>query len=568
METNEYSTKNKNQTEIFESKDHFMKIKKDSMLSLRNKNNKRNNIYRIIYENERKEQNKYNIYEFDENEFYNAKLLYKNKNKNDIFKLSLEELISKNYDDEELKYWLYSMNKVSLTSKPDKIKEKVLKNMNEEKINFLIKILVDTALFNTNNNIPQIKNQIKFKYNACSLLINILYDTSKYNKIFIDKIIEIYNFINILIDVYNNTKENSFLTLITHYQWLINNGIQNDSYTQIIKKDPLINIPILIQKIFNINNSELYTNNIRMLSIYLNELSEPKTFYQYNIFIKDIENIINYSLQNNNINLLNEAFGAIRLLLKSEANCKLLMENKQYIKLLSQIINGFNYISYCKCCLCKLVKNDENNLINNNYEIYKTLFNIILNNTYSDKDIIKHALKILRLIINNKNGNDLLNFIINNSYQNFFMRLQQIYFEKPFNLLVQSEIFSFYDNFFNCSNNSFKNKLLSNGLHIFTLNCLENSYEEFINENKDNDCYNKLIIQILTLLGTILNFVDNDLKVKISLKNFCEEKNIYHILNELNYSKNVHIQGLVEHLNNKYFEGYENEEEVESNEDE
>ena len=105
-----------------------------------------------------------------------------------------------------------------------------------------------------------------------------------------------------------------------------------------------------------------------------------------------------------------------------------------------------------------------------------------------------------------------------------------------------------------------KNNLINNELHVFTLNCLENSYQEFVNENKDNDCYNKLIIKILKLLITILNFGENDLNMKITLKNLCEEKNIYNILNELNYCKNPQIQELVGDLNDNFFNAYENEE--------
>ena len=58
----------------------------------------------------------------------------------------------------------------------------------------------------------------------------------------------------------------------------------------------------------------------------------------------------------------------------------------------------------------------------------------------------------------------------------------------------------------------------------------------------------------------ILKFGQNDLNMKISLKNSCEEKNIYHILLELNYCKNKKIQDLIEELNTNFFEGYENEE--------
>lgn len=562
MEKNGRIDNFKNQTEIFENKDNIIKLKKEKILTLRKQNKRRNNFYRILEEKAKKEEEKYKIYEFEENDFFNLPLKYKN-NKNDIFKLSYEDLRNKNYDDHELKYWLYSMNVLSLKGKKKDIEQKILKNLTNKKVTFLMDLLIDCSQFNINNfsNIALIKNQIKFKYTACSLLINILFDTNEYNEIFINKIMDIYNFMTILINLYQNTNEISFIILLTHCQWFMNNGIQDDSYKTIIKKHSSINFPKLIQTIFNINNPELYINNIRMVKIYLEQQNDTKTFYLYNNFIKDIENIINYCIQNNNVNLLNEAYCALNMLLKSDANCKLVLENKMYIKLLTQIVNGFNNIAYCNCCLCKLIKNDENNMINDNYQIYKIIFDIILNNkNISDKDAIKHALKILRLIINNKNGYNLLNFIINNSYQKFFIRLQEIYFDKPYNLLVQSEIFNFFENFFDLANNSLKNNLINNELHVFTLNCLENSYQEFVNENKDNDCYNKLIIKILKLLITILNFGENDLNMKITLKNLCEEKNIYNILNELNYCKNPQIQELVGDLNDNFFNAYENEE--------
>ncbi len=545
MEKNGRIDNFKNQTEIFENKDNIIKLKKEKILTLRKQNKRRNNFYRILEEKAKKEEEKYKIYEFEENDFFNLPLKYKN-NKNDIFKLSYEDLRNKNYDDHELKYWLYSMNVLSLKGKKKDIEQKILKNLTNKKVTFLMDLLIDCSQFNINNfsNIALIKNQIKFKYTACSLLINILFDTNEYNEIFINKIMDIYNFMTILINLYQNTNEISFIILLTHCQWLMNNGIQDDSYKTIIKKHSSINFPKLIQTIFNINNPELYINNIRMVKIYLEQQNDTKTFYLYNNFIKDIENIINYCIQNNNVNLLNEAYCALNMLLKSDANCKLVLENKMY-----------------NCCLCKLIKNDENNMINDNYQIYKIIFDIILNNkNISDKDAIKHALKILRLIINNKNGYNLLNFIINNSYQKFFIRLQEIYFDKPYNLLVQSEIFNFFENFFDLANNSLKNNLINNELHVFTLNCLENSYQEFVNENKDNDCYNKLIIKILKLLITILNFGENDLNMKITLKNLCEEKNIYNILNELNYCKNPQIQELVGDLNDNFFNAYENEE--------
>ena len=131
------------------------------------------------------------------------------------------------------------MCKSSLSRKESSIKEKILKNLTSEKIKYLINIIIDKTYFNTNiNDINVYKNQIKFKYNSCSLLINILCDTEKYAEIIVNFIKEICYFIYFLFDFYNISKGISFLILITHYQWLIN----------ILKKKNLdINIPILVQ---------------------------------------------------------------------------------------------------------------------------------------------------------------------------------------------------------------------------------------------------------------------------------------------------------------------------------
>ena len=139
--------------------------------------------------------------------------------------------------------------------------------------------------------------------------------------------------------------------------------------------------------------------------------------------------------------VLNESYKLLNEFLKSEGICKLLIEDKIYIKLLSYIINGFNNISYCNCCLSKLVKNDDDNLINNNYKIHNKLIDIIMQKTHSDKNVIKHTIKILRLIMNNNNGYNILLYVINNIYVNFFKRLQEIFFEKPNNLFIRTQFY-------------------------------------------------------------------------------------------------------------------------------
>ena len=119
MKKDSESKKVINPVEKFEASENFLNSKKEKILSLRKKNNKKRNIYRIIREKEIKEKEKYKIYEFEKSDFTQIKTLYKikNKSKSDIYELSFEELKSKDYNDEELKYWLYSMCKTSMCGK-------------------------------------------------------------------------------------------------------------------------------------------------------------------------------------------------------------------------------------------------------------------------------------------------------------------------------------------------------------------------------------------------------------------------------------------------------------------
>ena len=551
--------------ENFETQEDMMNTKKDKILSLRKKKNKKHNFYRILTEKEKEEEIKNKIYEFEESDFPKAKEKFIHKK--DIFNLSFEKIYNNNpYDNEDLKYWLYSMYNKSYKGQKKDVKEIILKNLTEEKVKFLIDILIDSSQFNSigNNqiNLEQIKNAIKFKYTICSILINLLIDTENFNHIFIEKVIPLYNFILILIQIYQKWNDVSFLVLITHYQWLLNNLIEDyNNYIKITKKYPDLNFPQLIQNIFNINNPEIYLNNIRMLILFLELQSDTKTFFLYNTFILNLENIISISIDNNNIQIMLEAYKALSELFKSEANCKLVIENKQYLKLINKIINGFNnQVTYCNCCLTKLIKNDSDNIINNNYQIHKTLMDIIFKKIPSGKDNIKHAIKMLRLIIDNKNGFKIMDFIINSYMKNLLIQLKQLFFEKPCDLNIQSEVFNFLLTIFDLANNASKSTLISCDLGSFTLNCLGESYQEFMTDNKDNRYYIKLIIRMLKLLSAILNFGEGNIKMKIDLKNLCEEKDIHNILQELNYSKNKEIQNLVDELNVKYFEGYENQE--------
>ena len=500
----------------------ILNIKKNKFLSLRKKNNNKNNYNRIIKGKGIEENKKYSLYEFDESDFTNDKNNFVNVN--DVYKLPFEKNKNNFYENEEFKYWLYLVYKRTIEGDKTELKN-ILKNFTSEKIEFLINILIDSSQFNNSSNnifqFEEIKNNIKFKYNICSILINLLYDTEEYNEIFIENIMSIYNFISILIKLYKTWNDISFLVLIIHYQWLINNLIiESNIYSEIIEKNPKINFPELIQDIFNLNKIELYLVNIRMLILFLDNQENPQSFIQYKIFISILDKIITNCSDVSHIDILLASYKALNKLFKSEANCALVLEDKNYIKLINKIIQGFNSFTFCDCCLTKLIKNDKENVINETYQIHLMLIDIIFKKIPATKNIIKHALKIMRLIFYNKNGFNVINYLINTYTKNIFAQLQLLFSEKPNNLLIQSEVFNFLFAIFDLSNNSFKAILISNGLDKFNINCLEECYQEFISENKDNTYYNKLIVQMLNLLYSILKFGESDLNMKITFKEY------------------------------------------------
>ena len=149
----------------FKTKEDIINIKKDKILSLRKKKNKKHNFNRILGEKEKEEAKKYAIYEFQEIDFQNAKNKYMKKK--EIFNLSFGQIYKSDpYDNEELKYWLYSVYRSSNKGKS----EALLNILTEEKIKFLIDILTDSSQFNYSNN-----NSINFEQIKIILNSNIQY---------------------------------------------------------------------------------------------------------------------------------------------------------------------------------------------------------------------------------------------------------------------------------------------------------------------------------------------------------------------------------------------------------
>ena len=91
----------KKYAENLNTEDDILNIKKDKLLSLRKKNNKKIKFNRIFEQKEIEETKKYSIYEFQESDFKNI------LNKKDISELPLENKNNNIYENEEFKCILY-----------------------------------------------------------------------------------------------------------------------------------------------------------------------------------------------------------------------------------------------------------------------------------------------------------------------------------------------------------------------------------------------------------------------------------------------------------------------------
>ena len=61
----------------------------------------------------------------------------------------------------------------------------------------------------------------------------------------------------------------------------------------------------------------LYLNNIRMLISFLDKQEDPKSLAQFNIFISVLDNIISHCIDNYQVQILQKAFKALKILFKS-----------------------------------------------------------------------------------------------------------------------------------------------------------------------------------------------------------------------------------------------------------
>ena len=481
----------------------------------------------IEYENKSK---------FIENDFINF-LNGKNKEeiKENILKMKIEQLKNLNYNSIELKFWLYNLRELSMEGKINKIKKEMLENLNDDKVIFIFEILNDT---NFNN-----KDIFKYKYECCTILINLIIDTNKYNNIYIQYTESIYNFI-----LYLSTKlenENNEIELILfHLIWLFSNIIENKKMFDEIHQNERIKIPFLIQHLFSLNKTKIYSPTLWILSYFLYNI--PINLYiQYKIFINTLKQILEFSIKNSNIELMNYVLSCLTLFFKSEEICDEVYNNN--IEIIEIIINLYPSSKYSQKAFIKLIKNDIYHKLCNNFKVFQ---NIILPNLPQedfinfDKILLKNNIKLLKEFISLPNQNDAISEIISN--KNFFNLLMNIFLSNN-DIKIQCAFIKFLICLFKVGNNFVKKDLIERKIHILSINEIKKCI------NLKNTNYNCIIYNFLELIIIIMqNYYEED-KI-FFIKSELEDEDIYEILIELQESKDEEIYNRACYLLHQYWE--------------
>ena len=481
----------------------------------------------IDYENKTK---------FNEDDFI---IFLNGKNKEEIkdliLKMTIEQLKSLNYNSIELKFWLYNLRLLSMQGKISKIKKEMLDNLNEDKVKFLFEILVDT----NNNNI----DNLKFKYESCCILINLIIDTNKYNNIYIQFTESIYNFILNLSKILEN-ENNEIEIILFHFIWLFSNIIENKKMFDEIHQNERIKTPFLIKHLFSLNNTKIYSPILWILTYFLNNIS-INFYIQYKIFINTLSQILKFSIKNSNIELMNYVLYCLTFFFKSEEICNEVYINN--VEIIQIIIKLYPSSKYSQKALIKLIKNDIYLKICNKFKIFQ---DIILPNLPQgdfinfDKILLKNNIKVLKEFISLPNQNDAISQIISN--KDFFNLLMNI-FQSNNDIKVQCAFIKFLICLFRVGDFYVKKDLIERKIHILSIN----EVKKYLNLN--NIKYNCLIYNFLDLIIVIMQNYYVEEKI-YSIKDELENEDIYEILIELQESKEEEIYNRVCYLLHQYWE--------------
>ena len=201
---------------------------------------------------------------------------FTSKNKN-IISLELNDLINLNYNNLELKYYFFSLRKISIKGQSNLI----LENISNEKINFFFNILFDENI----NNLT-IEEFLKFKYEILIILINLNVDFEDFNEIYIKNTQNIYNFIIKIINFNNiNNENNPYLIILYHLIWLFSNIINDNEIFNIIIKNENIKIPFLIKNIFDLKIFKILKPTFELFCNFLQRIEDENFIIENKFFI-------------------------------------------------------------------------------------------------------------------------------------------------------------------------------------------------------------------------------------------------------------------------------------------
>ena len=470
---------------------------------------------------------------------------FKQKNKN-IFNLNLNDLINLNYNNLELKFYFFSLRKISMKGESINL---ILENVSNEKISFFFKIL-----FDENVNDLTIEEFLKFKYEILIILINLNVDCEDFNEIFIKNSQNIFNFINKIINNIN-IENNPYLIILYHLIWLFGNIINDDEIFEIITKNENIKIPFLIKNIFDLKIFKILKPTFELFFTFLTRIENQNFIIENKFFIEYFSKIIQFSLNEFQINLLSIVFQTLNLFLEKKQIVDFILTNFDKFKNLIEIIfNCFKIYTKSQCCLINILKHDENFFVFNQYEnliFHNFVLNCISNNeNNNDLKLIKHAIKILTILIDSEK---ILNILINKENEfKLFGNLNRIFIQfNNFSLIFT--IFSFYDKIFEKGNLFLKKTLIDKNLHIFCIEELQKIID--IDSKNKNKYIDKITFIILSILKKTLLF-SNEIEITSNpIKDDLEQRGFFDFLLKLQQNKNSFIYDLAIDILENFYEG-------------
>lgn len=459
-----------------------------------------------------------------------------------IFDITYDDLVASmnTQNKAELKLWIHKVLMISKNGSELSREEKILKKMDNNKMNLLILLLTDK--------IKEISflslDELKMKYEIACILINMLYDTKDYNALFIEKSDIIYDCILFMIKE-NNEK---LQILIYHYEWLFANIIESKDMFDQIEKTKHLNIPFLIQAVFDYNftfeDKDNSNNkvNLWLLKFYLCNV-DICLYEQYIGFLKYIMAIISICLDKSNMPLLLQCFDLLVVYSSSERCLHEIMSNTNNINVINVIIKYYSFSVEIQELLNQLLLNDNSKLILKHYDIMNLIIVPFLSNIKeTNNDIIINNINLCTIVIRQSpNAIEIMNKILEKT----LLRGILLLYNQTSEWKVKKSILQLFKEIFNRGDPNIKESLLNINIHRFIIQELQ----KYIDEGTDY----QIIVVMLQAIGDILAYADKTYtKINYTQKDL-EDENLFYILEKLQCYKNKEVYEIAIELLEQYF---------------